>query len=782
MVAAVAFWLVASPAASVPILPPGTTGWSPWVDDVAVVARCPLHWYPGEPVALFPHPPASTAESGSRLTEASGHAAGRLARGWVEVGRPERALRAIAEAPPTPERRLYRLAALAGLERWTALEGVLEDTPPASLPPGCAPLRHRWEARAVAGRDPVAADRAWERLARALPALGAYVDVWRLEAAARTGDPARGLAAWRRVAESGLPDPVVRDAETALARLHARSGQPELARRRYLAVARETRGPRRAELWLLAAEQAELAGDRVGADRLRARVVTEAPASAADLVLDSRTRARLEIPALEAARVLLAADRTEAAERFATAAAESGSETREKDALLLRAEIRAARGDREGAELDYAAFLARWPSDSRVPEALYDRARLALRFDDGATARRRFGNLVSRFPGHARADDALYLIADSYQDDRRDDPAHADRAIETFDRVVSDHPGSYFSDRAYMRAAHLNWALGRYAESARRYRSYGGRESEREARYWLARSLDRLGERDRARAILESLASTGGGEYYALLARRRLGRGEERVVFDHEGYRSAPLPRSGGFGAELLEHPSGRTAAALLALGEREYARAELERAVARLAGDRSRLAAWAPALSAWGFPDLTLRIGVRLGGEDHPFAWPAGFAEALGREAEAHRLDVFYLLALVRQESLFRSHVVSPADARGLMQIIPPTGREIAEATGWEAFDEAVLFDPAVNLHFGSRYLADQLARFGGFWPAVLSAYNAGPPAVAKWWDFPERTLDPELWVERIPYRETRNYVKRIVAQYVRYQRLHGSGSAGDR
>ena len=130
--------------------------------------------------------------------------------------------------------------------------------------------------------------------------------------------------------------------------------------------------------------------------------------------------------------------------------------------------------------------------------------------------------------------------------------------------------------------------------------------------------------------------------------------------------------------------------------------------------------------------------------------------------------------MALIRQESLFRPAAVSPVGAIGLMQVMPATGAEIADSTGWPEYDPAILTDPAVSLHFGSRYLEEQLARFDGFWPAVLAAYNGGPHNVALWWQFPERALDAELWIDRIPYKETRNYVKRVIAQYAAYRRLH--------
>jgi soluble lytic murein transglycosylase len=322
-----------------------------------------------------------------------------------------------------------------------------------------------------------------------------------------------------------------------------------------------------------------------------------------------------------------------------------------------------------------------------------------------------------------------------------------------------------------MRAAHLLYALGRTAEARDRYAAYRGSESSREARYWLARSAERMGDHEAARSVYRALGA--GEDYYALLSRDRLASGAGLSRFEGMEYRGGPVPPLDS-GASLLADPAGRRAAALLRFGERRYARAELERVVARTWEDRARLAVWAPALSAWGFPDLTLRIGVRLGDAGERSAYPAGFAAAIDNEARAHGLDAALVLALIRQESLFDAGAVSPAGARGLMQVMPETGRALAQAAGWPDFATEFLDVPAVSLHFGAGYLDSRLRQFEGFWPAVLASYNAGPEAVSQWWDFPERTLDPELWVDRIPYRETRDYVKKVLAQYAMYRRLY--------
>lgn len=773
-----ALLVVAAPADSpgVPAVPPGVASGA-WSE----AAACPLWWRPGEPLARVPHPAAPPVEPGGRLVETSGVVALAEARGWLEVDRPAAALAALAGAPAAdPRTRLYRLAALAGQGSWAALARELDAPSAPPLPAGCGALEVRWTAQAAAGTgDAAGARAAWQALAAARPALGPYVELWRLEAAAGAGDREGGLDAWSRVAAGGLPDAARDRGRAALAELYARIGRPAEARGLHLALAAGSRGATRVGHWLAAARLADAEGQARLADELRRRVVEQEPEHATGVLLDAGLRARLGLPAIEVARALLRAGRPAEAEPFADAVLGSAApDAVLREATLLRARIAAAGGDRDRAERDYAAFLSRWPTDPRAADVFLDRARLAYRFGDGVVARERYRSFLARYPASRDAAEALYLMADSWQDDFGADPAFADSATAAFDRLVRTWPGSYFADRARMRAAHLAFARGRWAEARDRYEAYRGSESAREARYWLARTLDALGDRAAARELWRGLAPAA--DWYALLSRDRLAGRTESIPLVNAGYRPAPPPSTAA-GIVLLEDPSGRTAAALLELGERELARGELLRGLARAGGDRATLSGWAEGLVAWGFPDLALRLGVRLGesGAGRAWAYPRGFAGAIDAEARAHGFDALYALALIRQESLFQAGVVSPVGAVGLMQIMPATGREIADSTGWEGYDGALLADPAISLHFGARYLEDQLERFDGFWPAVLAAYNGGPHNVARWVAFPERAIDPELWIDRIPFRETRDYVKKVAAQYAIYRELYADPPA---
>ena len=180
---------------------------------------------------------------------------------------------------------------------------------------------------------------------------------------------------------------------------------------------------------------------------------------------------------------------------------------------------------------------------------------------------------------------------------------------------------------------------------------------------------------------------------------------------------------------------------------------------------------------------------GIRLGlkiqrREDRPnprllrILYPFPYRAMIQAEAEEKGLDPFLTAALIRQESMFKARIASPAGARGLMQIMPETGKVVAGAIGIAPWDPEILYQPEINAHLGTRYLADQMQTYDGFLPYVFSAYNAGPHRVDRWQRIFPEAGDEQLFTERIPYAETRGYVKILTRNRAIYQGLYGSAA----
>jgi soluble lytic murein transglycosylase len=121
-----------------------------------------------------------------------------------------------------------------------------------------------------------------------------------------------------------------------------------------------------------------------------------------------------------------------------------------------------------------------------------------------------------------------------------------------------------------------------------------------------------------------------------------------------------------------------------------------------------------------------------------------------------------------MRQESLFRKDAVSRADARGLMQMLPATAAQVAHRWHLPPPRKETLFDPSVAVPLGAAYLHELLERYDGQLDLSLAAYNAGPLAVARW--LPPKSMDADVWIENIPYTETRSYVQHILEHIVAF------------
>ena len=135
--------------------------------------------------------------------------------------------------------------------------------------------------------------------------------------------------------------------------------------------------------------------------------------------------------------------------------------------------------------------------------------------------------------------------------------------------------------------------------------------------------------------------------------------------------------------------------------------------------------------------------------------------------------LDSSWIYAVLRQESAFNSTAVSHAGAMGLMQLMPGTASEVARSLGLPRPTRTRLFDPATNIRLGSSYLARMQRRFGGNPVLATAAYNAGPARVERW--LPEQAIDADLWIATIPFRETRTYVRRVMAYRLIYDHRLG-------
>ena len=289
--------------------------------------------------------------------------------------------------------------------------------------------------------------------------------------------------------------------------------------------------------------------------------------------------------------------------------------------------------------------------------------------------------------------------------------------------------------------------------------------------YWRARAQQALKEPDaataptQARALYESIASPRG--FYEQLAMEELGR---TITVP-----PAPPPLTAQEMAAAESHPGLRRALAAIQLGLRSEGVREWHYAVALHApggkAERELLAAAALACrhELW---DRCINTSKRTPDAlDHSQRFPMPHQSEVVKRASAIGLDPAYVYGLIRQESRFVMNARSHVGASGLMQVMPATASWTARKIGLTDFKAGQINELDTNILIGTAYLKFALDDFEGSLPMAAAAYNAGPGRPRAWRNGP--TLPGEIWAENIPFDETRDYVKRVLANTTNYAAL---------
>ena len=276
-------------------------------------------------------------------------------------------------------------------------------------------------------------------------------------------------------------------------------------------------------------------------------------------------------------------------------------------------------------------------------------------------------------------------------------------------------------------------------------------------RYWRARAVAATSGAAAAAPLFEDIA--GMRDYYGYLAADRLNR----------AYRlnDRPTPDDPAAQAALAAQPGFARARALFECDMVDDASAEWS---AALAGATPAAKIQAAHLAArWGWFQQTIVTLAQAGDwDDVALRYPRPYERIVTEAAKQTHVPGDWILAVMRQESLFRRDAVSRADARGLMQMQPATATAVARRWQLPAPAPAGLFDPSVAVPMGAYYLRELLDKYQGQLDQTLAAYNAGPMSVARW--LPRTPMDADVWIENIPYNETRAYVQHILEHIVAF------------
>ncbi len=487
---------------------------------------------------------------------------------------------------------------------------------------------------------------------------------------------------------------------------------------------------------------------------------------------------------------------------------------RRGEAWLGLARAHMGMGHWTAAESALVRVLEAYASCACYGEAWLERARLAILRGDSSQGRRLYRTFAREHPTDPLAPEALWrsvlsaLAEDAYQELAADVWALADSfpASRQAGDALSVLGMSALVNRRYEDAA---------AAFARRRGGASGTSWEA-ATYWLGRAQAALGRMAEAQAAWRELVARAPEGYYGVLAAVALRRGGpdagQAIFAALAEVQAPPTTLSGDDGSPeraqawlatwlstppqgweelppaVAQDPDLRNGELLLDLGRRSEALALLERTYRRYRDDPVALYGLARHFQALETYSLSIRATAALLEQsparriqDAPLflqrlLYPRYFSELIEPAAQEHGIDPLLLYSLVRQESLFEEGARSSAAAQGLMQIIPDTGRWIAERLGHPTYRNALIYRPYLNVRFGSYYLAWVRDYTDGRWVSALVGYNAGPGNVRTWRE--RYGSDDTLFVELLPIGEPRTYIQRILVHYYHYRRIwSGSG-----
>ena len=606
------------------------------------------------------------------------------------------------------------------------------------------------------------------RLEGRVPEIEAYRRLWLAHTLQLLGRPEEAAPGYEALLAAGGNEAVADSARLYLARLHVTAGDPDRA----LALYRAQRAVSGPSAWLLnlISEAQRLGGDDAGRRETLIELMERYPAQRLALRAAARFRPRTIDERYTRAQVYArhGDDRAISELRQVIRNAPGHDLTPHAAYALGRALGRSGQFDR--ARAIYKDLYR----DHGWAPALYRLAGLDVRAGRDQEAIETYVKLAGSHPRHSLADDALWQAAKAAE--RR---GLFERAGSLHADLAAGHPSSEHAEDASWGEAFSLYCRQRFEEAESRFDKLGRQARQPhlvdQSRYWAGKSAGRLGREDGARDHFTRAARGFPRSYYSARA-VDLGYGVDRLP--------PPPPVRAPDPGQVREPGHLRRALALGELGLSSLAERELRLAERANEGDPAALRVLREAYEALGLHTRAMVLTTRLGGGD-PEAlrlYPSYYWEEVAAAALKADVDPFLVLSVIRQESFFNAAAVSRAGAVGLMQIMPKTGRRLARRFGLDSFSRRQLFDPGLSIQLGTRYLADQVRAFeeaadGGLsWQLGLAAYNAGPHVARRWVErFP--LDDADAFVERIPYRETRLYVKKVLKSYTIYKALHRRG-----
>lgn len=365
------------------------------------------------------------------------------------------------------------------------------------------------------------------------------------------------------------------------------------------------------------------------------------------------------------------------------------------------------------------------------------------------------------------------------------DQAQTKAALDAFQQAVQSARSLNRRQDALWRMTWIYYEQEQYEKVLTTLKTLGQSSKDRDVRtraqYWQGRIHDQLQQSVKAQEVYRNLFEEQPLTYYGQLAKARLLQpASTRTVglVNHE-----TLPLSSAVSNDLMNDLHYQKARELLKLGLLQEAGKEVKAVTKRATSKTANLVEIISLAQQTGAYDFGIRLAIRHFGQKlkqdliprTSYAWngayPVGYIPTIQQHAPSG-LDPYLVAGLIREESLYDARAMSRVGARGLMQLMPATAKRVAHQLGLSSPQQDDLFDAKTNIQLGTTYVGQLLEQFNGSLVHTVAAYNAGPHVVRRW-IAQDPQADPDEFVERISYRETRGYVKRVLGSYRVYREL---------
>ncbi|MCL2761131.1 MAG: transglycosylase SLT domain-containing protein [Desulfuromonadales bacterium] len=432
-----------------------------------------------------------------------------------------------------------------------------------------------------------------------------------------------------------------------------------------------------------------------------------------------------------------------------------------QDSIALKiAQIELKTRHYKDAEASFKSLLNSRPEIAM--EAEYGIAKSLEKLDDDENAFNAYINIAKKYPGSSVADDALMDAAYIRKFQRK----HKE-SLELFKNIAENALRKSVRQQALWEAGWGSYITGEYKEAENYLIELSGVAEQREkALYWAARSAENAGDASVAKEFYSILVKEYPDGFYALNAENTDKTLPEPPVITEPLFKLLPMPS----GYERVK--------ALISLGLIDDANIEItavKKSLPEYGKENLDMARLYLEAGEYNYAAALFRGAARKNGGNNKAVWgilyPLAFEELVKEHSEKAGVPISLSYAIMKAESNFLPTATSPVGARGLMQLMPATAARMLHKKG--KLDPAKLYNPDFNITLGTQHLKDLMLAYNNNKIAVIASYNAGSGNVDKWLKR-YSDLKPDEFIESIPFGETREYVKRVLATAELYKKLY--------